>query len=254
MCSERVIDTSSLQSTKTIGQKKEAKQTEGRIQSVDTLKNDSSISEGNKRDDGDQFALTQPQPPLSVDLEAPQIGTALKISSLSLDEHKPLVKRKWRCQNKPSWRQRLHDTYPKSKIMDNEYSDRHLSSSSSENDEYSEWSGFSSDDSAIVDPKDALFESKKDVNLPKGLDRSSVTAVAKQESGTKEESSQQRAKYFKLWAREQSGFGGSQSNISSLPRFPIVQREVVTADFSGHDCPQTSASNDVKSKRVSSRL
>jgi hypothetical protein len=252
MRSERVVDTSYLQSTKTIGQRKEGKQTEERGQNVDTLENENSrgsSSERDERDDGDHFAPIQLQPPPPAGLEMSQIGAALKTSFRSLDRHNPSV-RKLKRQNKPSWRQRLQDARPTSKTMDNECTDRDISSPSSESGEYSEWSGFSSDDSVVVDPKDEPLESFNGVGLLNGLDRTSGTEVTNHESDTEGERTQQRAKYFKLWAREQSGFGGSQSNISSLPPLPPMLREVATADFSGLNHPPVSTSNDVKSQRV----
>jgi hypothetical protein len=39
------------------------------------------------------------------------------------------------------------------------------------------------------------------------------------------ENAQQRAKHFKLWAREQSGLGSSISNISSLPALPPTEMQ-----------------------------
>jgi hypothetical protein len=254
MCSERVIDTSSLQSTKTIGQRKEAKQTEERRRNAgasedENLKN--SGSKGDERDDDDQFATVQVQTPLPVDLGLSRVGAALKLpSSRSLDEHNPLVRKKRNRQNEPSWRQRLQDIHPTSKIMDNEYPYMEISSPSSENGEYSDWSGISSDDgSAVVDSKDELFESKN-VNSHKQLDEAPGTQVAKRKSGAEGERTQQRAKYFKLWAREQSGFNSSKSNISGLPELPLMQREVVAVDPNSQSRPPVPASNDVISQRV----
>lgn len=162
--------------------------------------------------------------------EMPVIGAALK-SGASKDFTERVTRPKKR-QSKISWRQRLQDARkrPHEDNSDLSGSDSSLSSDS----EFSSWSGFSSDEDEAVeeahngdinghtegsqdedDPSDSEDEREQDADK-----RQRIDVI-------------QRAKGFKEWAREQTGLGGSVSNITSLPVLPPGQRETLVSSAKG---------------------
>ena len=113
------------------------------------------------------------------------------------------------------------------------------SGSESEN-ELSEWNGFSDTDEPEADAlggdhtEDSVFVAaalptpNKETNII--LERSAIEVSSEDEDDTVD--TQTRARDFKEWAREQSGFGSSVSNISSLPQFPpdLKKPKVISID------------------------
>jgi hypothetical protein len=159
----------------------------------------------------------------------PSVGTALKKDTIQrIVRASHAAKRKSR--SRPSWRDRLAN---QRSSYGNEVSEGSSFDTSSDSDiesEYSEWNGISDGDEAEDVPGDVHTDNR--AQSP-GVS-SAVPLVADEKTDTDPESSntenssegeddgnaQTRAKEFKEWAREQSGFGGSISNISSLPQLP----------------------------------
>src|ERR1700737_390358 len=98
---------------------------------------------------------------------------------------------------------------------------------SSDDSEYSEWNGFSPQDSP-----------DNTITIQKPNDEGSS------ESNEGGESLQRGAKDFKAWAREQSGLGDSISNISSLPQILPEQRQAMITSAKKIEHP--SISTDIK--------
>jgi hypothetical protein len=123
-----------------------------------------------------------------------------------------------------------------------EGSDFDTSSESDTEGQYSEWTGFSDKDEAEGVQGNAHVEPQAqspEISLvaPHILDeeidndpRSSDIENSSDDEGDGD--GQTRAKEFKKWAREQSGFGGSISNISSLPQLSpgLKKQHIITVD------------------------
>jgi len=142
-------------------------------------------------------------------------GTALKSG---FSNHGP-TRTKQKPQNKLSWRERLE--YNRKDKGDSDANISDSDASTSNEDDYSDWSGFASesDHAELVIHKESVDpqSSESDDGIPPPATQQLRVADSLDDSG---ENLHQRASQFKLWAREQSGFGNTLSNISSLPVHP----------------------------------
>lgn len=135
---------------------------------------------------------------------------------------------------KVSWRERLGDKRVTLGAEITEESESDMSSESgseSENEsEESEWNGFSDGNESDAEVQ-AQASGVSATSMP-GSHEQTDEGIEEEESvlGTSDTDdsfadgeagdTQTRAKEFKEWAREQSGLGGTVSNISSLPQLP----------------------------------
>jgi hypothetical protein len=124
----------------------------------------------------------------------------------------------------------------------------------SNDDDYSDWSGFASESDHAdsinhgesVDPQSS--EIQDGIPPPATQQVQLVDQAQTLDKGS--ENLHQRASQFKLWAREQSGFGNTQSNISSLPIIPPGKREVKPAASKIVNDPTETPSNGLRPARV----
>lgn len=224
ICRERVVDTSALQSTKTLGQAKQRRLDANKLlpnQSENVGKVEEETEKLNETD-----ADHEGSPTLnffvvgsssSSNRPSSALASALKKADLTTGADSKTKKRKRPA--KMSWRERLEIS--KKKRMDDEtsslseISDVHREEEEDDDGEFSEWNGFSDEASGedITDQETYLNGEKEQ-----------PVVVARHPSGSasdsEEEDNRSRALNFKNWAREQSGFGPSVSNLSSLPKIP----------------------------------
>jgi hypothetical protein len=217
LTSQRVVDTSSLQSTKTLGRFKQAKKAGPPRQSDCTEDEADDVLNGNV----DTEIISAPDIASDTisaspfESETPAIGCALKLPDAERDSKiKQTIKRR---RLPPTWRERLEEAQIKAR--DSQLSERD-DESASNNSDYSEWSGFSSDDSDHGEtPQNTNNHSAAMAEAP-----ISKYPLVDDDSSDSEMDLHHRTTSFKDWAREQSGLGPSISNISSLP--PIPSRNV----------------------------
>jgi hypothetical protein len=159
----------------------------------------------------------------SQNINPSTIGAALKSGISSLQASR----KKQKSQNKLSWRERLGYSRKDASNSDAGVSDSHTSAS--DDDDYSDWSGLGGENehaNSVVHEDTAHRDSSEDDDEIPPQDTDQVEAAnISQTDGDGGEDVHQRASQFKSWAREQSGFGSSLSNISSLPALPSPQSD-----------------------------
>src|SRR5579862_4572464 len=219
MTSERVIDTSALQSTKNLGRVKQRPLDENRLldKISDTLEAEAEeVTSNYSQDDNhdESSATLQPMSTASPIAPIALLGTALKkADTVATVEVNP---RKRKRQEKMSWRERLELSRKKPAEDQSSQSEMSESSSEEEEEDFSDWNGLSGDDED--DGGEDLPEQNGEYPLDSAqTNGSSISDVS---SDSEDEQLRQRAGEFKNWAREQSGLGPSVSNISSLPPIP----------------------------------
>jgi len=155
---------------------------------------------------------------ISQEANQSKVGVALKSGRSNLSA----ARKRQKPPNKLSWRERLE--VKRNDADEEEASESDSDTSLSDDKDYSEWSGFGSeDDNANSVAQEGTIHqgsSDSDDEIPPQnadeveLDNFSATVL------DGDDTVHERASQFKSWAREQSGFGISQSNISSLPSLP----------------------------------
>jgi hypothetical protein len=174
------------------------------------------------------------------------VGTALK-GSKPISYSIPVRKRK---HSQLSWRERLNELgkKPNEKEMERSVSD----AMSSDDSEYSDWSGIPEDGSApyIADNlrEDQSGASAEQVKLSEDADE--IGTSGSLSDASEEENIRRRANEFKNWAREQSGLGDSVSNISSLPQLAPQERQAIVASLKKDTELFVSASTDFQAHAV----
>jgi len=180
------------------------------------------------------------------------VGAALKSGFSS---HGP-TRTKQKPQNKLSWRERLE--YNRKDKDDSDANISDSDASTSDKDDHSDWSGFASEsdhaESVVhresVDPQSS--ESDDGIHHPATELEVADQAQTLDDSG---ENMHRRASQFKLWAREQSGFGNTQSNISSLPVHPPGKSgSQTTASKVANDTPETPSNGSTPARVVAQSL
>lgn len=158
--------------------------------------------------------------------------------------------RKLKRRLEPSWRQRLQEARKKPVDEASDASDSGMTSLSEEDGEFSDWSGFSEGDVDLEVHDQHLTPEPENVISPSSDPSEAEKLESEEERNDGEEDVVQRAKDFKVWAREQSGFGGSRSNIDSLPPLLSRKREAVTNASTIQDEPPNVSSSATKHQRV----
>jgi hypothetical protein len=147
--------------------------------------------------------------------------------------------RKRRKADKTSWRERLEEARGKpAEDASDEGSDSSDSiSSMSDDSEYSDWGGISSNDQPDGDLEDRHASQPRNDDSESDSSHSEVesesntqgSSSAEDDSEENAEQVRQQAKGFTIWARQQSGFGETISNINSLPRLTDEQKKAISA-------------------------
>ena len=147
--------------------------------------------------------------------------------------------RKRRKADKASWRERLEEARGKpSEDASNEASDSSGSiSSMSDDSEYSDWGGISSNDPPygvledrhVSQPRNDDSDSESSHSEVESESNSEGSSSAEDDSQENTEHVRQQAKGFTIWARQQSGFGETISNINSLPQLTDEQKKAISA-------------------------
>lgn len=251
--SERDIDTSSLRSTKTLGQSEKTKHQgyhEERIWRAEGEKSgESSLDEYDSNEtNGNSCQHTEPK-----NFDPSVVGAALRSGVSQAIPEYTAVRKSRKRQLKPGWRQRLEDAR---KALKYEESDISASSmSSSEDSEFSDWNGFSDGEfpDVVIGNKHEPMEPGNEANSTPGPYEAD-TSERYDSFNDGEENTHQKAREFKLWAREQSGFGPSLSNIASLPELPPRQLQPTLAVLEKQVDPPASSDNDTKRQRVPNNL
>jgi hypothetical protein len=150
------------------------------------------------------------------------VGGALKPNGF------PVAKRRTKkASTGQTWRERMQDARGRPDMESNMSDDiSEYSESGSESEEYSEWSGLSDaePDNNAVDGKGEEQPAKSVEKEPPGSDgddeeESEENVSSEVNDGQDTDTNiQERAKQFTDWARQQSGFGASAPNLSSLPQ------------------------------------
>jgi hypothetical protein len=159
----------------------------------------------------------------------------------------PVAKRKTKkASTGQTWRERMQEARGMPN-MDSNMSDDHseYSESDSESEEYSEWSGLS--DTEPGEEQLAKSVEKEPPESDHGDDEENEQNASSEVDDVQDADGniQERAKQFTDWARQQSGFGGSAPNLSSLPQIPKKLRKPV--DPTPAKIP---VSSDVPKKKV----
>lgn len=172
--------------------------------------------------DGDTSVATNDNGSLDIlippikEVNLPLVGSALRNGiTTALVEHIP-NRKKLRTEN-PSWRERLELAHRKSVQQDS--SELDSSAQSSDESLFSGWSGIHSQDDGngnVFPITEKSQPSETEPDSSRNTDSSTSSAKAHLKSTEIESDTKQRAMQFKLWAREQSGFGTSISNIPAL--------------------------------------
>lgn len=255
--SERTIDTSSLRSTKTLGQSGKSKPQESRKErhwqaedsEDDSRKstNDEYSNDGVNADDGPAGRKEGNHVNSSA-----VVGAALRAVSGRASADHISIRKKRNTQVKPSWRERLEEARKKPNDGDPDLSEGSMSSS--EDSEFSDWGGLSDVEATNPEPERTnshlpLLEAEIEDNPSsiKGYSRSSESMHNSLYDGN--ENANQRAKNFKVWAREQSGLGDLPSNISTLLALPSKAPEAVVSPLKKQS-PPIVATKDVTRSRV----
>ena len=173
----------------------------------------------------------------SQNINPSTIGAALKSGISSLQPSR----KKQKSQNKPSWRERLEYSRKDSSDSDTSVSDSNTSTSN--DDDYSDWSGLGGENeqaNSVVHEETAHRDSSEgdDEIPPQDTDEVEAANLSQTDSDGGEDV-HQRASQFKSWAREQSGFGSSLSNISSLPALPSPKSDPKPTPSQPVDCPES---------------
>lgn len=257
-CSERTIDTSSLRSTKTLGQIGKAKPREvrkgQRWQDEDSEHNSGESTNDEYDNDGANADgdMARPNKFNHVDSSA-VVGAALRTrSGQACADHISIRKRR-NIQVKPSWRQRLEEARKKPNDVDSDISEQSMSSL--DDCEFSDWSGLSDAEATnpVVERTNShlpLLEAENEDDPPSIEEYSPSPESMDNGLYDGDGNVKQRAEHFKVWAREQSGLGDLPSNISTLPALPPKTREAVVASLKKQTNPPIIVTKDVTRSRV----
>jgi len=260
--SERVVDTSSLRSTKTIGQAKKAKSEKSRNGQWDTLSSEEEDAAVGVIDDisvnltSSSILDGHAQQALSEDINKPMVGSALKGGKGQEDGKASNVVRRAKS-SRLSWRERLGDKRNLLGVEKSEDPESEMSLESESESELSEWSGFSDRDELEPDVGTSDHTQNSGaaaVPLTAPTEEIDFISESSGDNSSEDEDAgdrQTRAKEFKEWAREQSGLGSSVSNISSLPQLPpdLKNQKALTADIYTTDLAKVQKSIPVHSSQ-----
>jgi hypothetical protein len=220
--SERKIDTSSLQSTKSIGQFGRTGARPSRIHRPPSPVEPKVTSDSSESEVENDVVDTRNRGGVSELLEAPRetgptvVGGALKSNGFPVSRRKAK-----KVSTGQTWRERIQGAITSQADEPDAFDD----SEPSESDEYSEWGGLSDDqpeENEVNGPADGeelpdsaeeeLSGSRDDEN---GDESSEVNDGLDTARNTHE-----RAKQFTDWARQQSGLGGTAPNLSTFTQIP----------------------------------
>ena len=248
---ERQVDTSTLRSTKLLGQRQRTK-LERRTQRPRSSDNEDELSANSAAED-DRYDTIQKDSNEIAKLESTAnhtpVGAALKSGA---GNHGP-ARAKQKEQNKVTWRERLE--YNRIYIDKSESNLSDSDTSTSTDGEYSDWSGFTSEGPGAIS---AGYGNSVDPDASASGEEHAPFTTQQNEAADQieslddgEESLHQRASQFKLWARQQSGLDISESNISSLPLLPSIESKakITTSAKSRSDGIETT-SNGLEPRRV----
>jgi hypothetical protein len=147
--------------------------------------------------------------------------------------------RKRRKADKASWRERLEEARgkPAEDASDDRSDSSDSISSMSDESEYSDWGGITNNDQPDGVLEDRHVSQLRNDDSESESSNSEVESESETEgSSSAEDDSQdnaeqirQQAKGFTIWARQQSGFGETISNINSLPQLTDEQKKAISA-------------------------
>ena len=228
---ERKIDTSSLQSTKRIGQLGRTVTRQPRIKQTSNVVEhgveppDNSESEAekdfleNRNGDSDHSNSFEPRKETAPTM----VGAALKSNGFAVVKRKPK-----KAATGQTWRERIQGTYA---FIEDESSFSDESESSSESQGYSEWGGLSDDGRQENEGQGEvgghILSDSPNEETTSGDDDDDEGEEAENKAPESKSNVHERAKQFTDWAREQSGFGGTAPNLSTLPQIPNELRKPV---------------------------
>jgi len=248
------VDTSALRSTKLLGQGQKIKlqqprkgtprdnsDTEDEPSTNSATEDDSHDSVRKNKEDGTPESSVQ-------NTNQSVVGSALK-SGFSI--HGP-TRTKQKSQNQVSWRERLE--HSRKDIDDSDVNSSDSETSTSNDDEYSDWSGFASESERVESVVHGESVNPQSPESDDGIPHPSMQQVdvADQDQTLDDggEHLHQRVSQFKLWAREQSGFGNTQSNLSSLPVLPPGKNEAETMASKVAKAPTETPLKELRPARV----
>ena len=247
-----------MRSTKTLGQNGKTKSREGRKerhwQAEDSEDNSGGFSNDEYENNGAnaEGEIAGPAEINHIDSSA-VVGAALRAGSGQASADRVSIRKTRNIQIKPSWRQRLEEARKKANDDDSDLSEGSMSSS--DDSEFSDWSGFS--DAEATNPEVERTNSHLPLREPENEDNPSSIKEYSSSSESLDnglydgdENAKQRAEHFKLWARTQSGLGDLPSNISTLPVLPPKAREAIVASFNKQANPAIVATKNVTRSRV----
>jgi hypothetical protein len=244
------VDTSSLRSTKMLGQKEIPNESTRKQRNWDTSDAESESQEelDTKEPEPLNGYHNETNPFLKNDSKFSVVGAALKKGSGNPTSGQTSNPRKRKQRGTGlSWRERLESTKSVAN-QENSESSSYMESSSSDS-EYSDWSGLSADDDnpKVDAPTDNHRQSESDneTDSSQNGDISTLDGNDNQLSDEAKERVHQQAQDFKNWAREQSGLIASRSNISSLPVLLPEQREAIVASRKKIEKPSIPSENEV---------
>jgi hypothetical protein len=255
--SERTVDTSSLRSTKTLGQSGKAKYREDREERHWQAEDSEDNSGASSNDEYDNTGVNADN-----DIAGPSrlnhisssavVGAALRAGSGQAPADHVSI-RKTSTQIQPSWRQRLEEARKRPNDSDQSLSEG--SASSEDDSEFSDWSGFSDTEAANPEGERtnshlSHLELENEDNHPSIEECSPSSISMNNDLYDGDENTKQRAEHFKLWAREQSGLGNLPSNISMLPVLPPKAREALVTSFKKQASAPIVATTDIARSRV----
>ena len=155
---------------------------------------------------------------------------------------------------KPSWRERLEDSWRDPTDEESDLSDS--IATSSDDSEFSDWSGFTVDDGTDPAVEKPLGELplKNEANTYLTEQNSTTDEAFDDDIGNQEGTARQRAEQFKAWAREQFDHEGSLSNVASLPVLLPEQRDALVPSLKKSSESPIIVSGDLTRSRVPHNL
>ena len=188
---------------------------------VDTPDNSESDSEKDFLDSGIGDSGRSNSSDLGKETAPTVVGGALKSNGFTV------VKRKTKkAVNGQTWRERIQGAYA---FPEDEPNVSDEGKSSSESQENSEWGGLSDDGREEMEG-DAGGQIRPDLpheETSSSDDDEDEDEEAENNGPDSKTNIHERAKQFTDWAREQSGFGGTAPNLSTLPQIPKELRKPV---------------------------
>lgn len=206
-----------------------------------------------------------PESSVPIQAEPVTVGAALRNSN---DTGFNIVSRprKRRKVDKASWRECLENSRGKlsedaEAETDGSDSDSDSISSLSDETEYSDWGGISpyeEPDSVAEDNNGDKESQDSNSEFESSQSDEESDSDSEESSGTDDNSEKERqaenvrrlAKGFTTWARQQSGFGETISNIDSLPQLTPEQRKAIIAANEAAKLPSLPPTEPVPTHQV----